>query len=502
MTAALRLPRACSHTLTPFLYPSIPSASALRRLFVVRHSSTTRTPDDPALASTTNPEHPHHEFVAAPFSDLRTISISAGNGGNGCISFLREKYVPDGPPNGGSGGNGGSIYIQAVYGETSLHKLGRQGIIKADSGGHGKGSSRNGHRGDDLVIRVPVGTVVHEIDRWDPTDAEAEMLEGHATHDKWTHFPGSADENASDPKFKETLYPIHHHKSASQMLKHAHPTRVHLDLSEPSETPFLLLPGSPGGLGNPHFCSATLRRPKFATKGNKGARMTLQLELKTLADIGLVGLPNAGKSSFLRAVSRRKARVGEWAFTTLTPNIGTVVIDNPIREGGERFTIADIPGLIADAHMDKGLGHGFLRHVERAKVLAFVVDMARPDPAGDLRALWKEVKAYEKGESGFGGMMDEMEGNLEAEPTEDTQEMVTFMGTAAIQEGWEKSEKREKMSEKQWFVIANKCDLEGTEGKFEDLAMEAGEKPVVPISALNEMGVEGAVSWMRSLLKM
>lgn len=399
------------------------------------------------LLSVQQSHHPHSQYSTSPFTDLRALTLSAGSGGHGCVSFLREKFVPNGPANGGDGGPGGSIYIQAVYGETSLHKIARDGAVQASAGRNGQGSSVNGRRGDDVVIRVPVGTVVREISRWDPASEElgwenayeeniAKQGEGeeagasrkHGENEHWLHYPRSLSQNLQSSQFTEAAFPFHHHRSSSELLAQTHPTPVYLDLSEPTMQPVLLLPGAPGGFGNPHFVSNELRRPKFATKGGKGARMKIQLELKILADVGLVGLPNAGKSSFLRSVSGKQARVGEWAFTTLSPNIGTIVLDERVmapqshgkaweRQQHPRFTIADIPGLISDAHLNKGLGHGFLRHVERAKVLGFVLDLSRDDPVRDLEGLWREVRAYEQGEDGgeeggnVKGMMSEMAGN-------------------------------------------------------------------------------------------
>jgi GTP-binding protein len=563
------LPRGRAVALATFHPPSLlchhipPISCLLRRTFTynsrVRQSHIPT--DDPALASTLNPAHPQHNFTSAPFTDLRPISIASGDGGHGCVSFLREKFVPHGPPNGGSGGTGGSVYIQAIYGETSLHKVGRQGVIKAGNGSNGRGSGLGGKRGDDVVIQIPVGTVVREISRWDPVEQkEEEVAIGHGGNEMWTHYPQSREENLSDAKFLGTEYPANHHTSASQMLKLIHPTRVYLDLDRPTPQPILLLPGGPGGLGNTHFVSPALRRPKFATKGTKGPRMKLQLELKVLADVGLVGLPNAGKSSFLRAVSGRKAKVGEWAFTTLTPNIGTVVMEDKdlplgaIETGDQlqpRFTIADIPGLIADAHMNKGLGHGFLRHVERARLLAFVIDLAREDPVGDLEALWAEVKAYEEGECHLEGqgMMAEMGGsfisetkkvdgevagievedlspNLRKVLEEDIkprEEMITYTGISSASRhgyGYEealelepagrRTKKSEKMTTKPWFVIANKADLDGTEEKYWALKNHLQHKSkdredereigLIPISALREKGVDKAVDWMKGML--
>ncbi|KAL7276219.1 GTPase of the mitochondrial inner membrane that associates with the large ribosomal subunit [Rhizina undulata] len=568
---------------------------------------------DPNFISVAQPTHPHATFTDAPFADIRTLSLVAGDGGHGCISFLREKFVANGPPNGGDGGAGGNIYIQAVYGETSLHKLGREGVVKATSGKNGKGSSLNGKRGENVVIQVPVGTVVREISRWDPTAEEErqekEMMEfqkarereaqdseeeaitqrmrDHGHNEKWLHYPQALAQNLSSSYFNETPYPSHHHRSSSQLLQHTHPTRVFLDLSKPTPEPILLVPGAPGGLGNPHFITSKLRAPKFATRGNKGARMKIELELKILADVGLVGLPNAGKSSFLRAVSGRKARVGEWAFTTLSPNIGTIVMDEsrlppPTKDHKRgssrpvhpRFTIADIPGLIRDAHMNKGLGHGFLRHVERARVLGFVVDLSRPDPVEDIKGLWREVIAYEEGWTGVStdstsasaGMLSEMSGNtntadiepiaeedlaslnpelqkviLKQIPKEtphekEEEEMVFYPGAlskiphsedplvpgkkqaqkpkAAKNDPLKRAGERQKMSQKPWFVIANKADLPGTEDKYWALkayvdaegkkrkSKDDSEEAVglIPISALKGEGVDRAVDWMKGML--
>jgi hypothetical protein len=170
--------------------------------------------------------------------------------------------------------------------------------------------------------------------------------------------------------------------------------------------PILLAAGAVGGLGNSHFVSRTNGRPKLATKGEAGMKLDLELELKLLADVGLVGLPNAGKSTLLRAITNSRARVGNWAFTTLSPNIGTVVLDNhsgrPLIQSASgrtpctSFTIADIPGLIEGAHLDRGLGLGFLRHIERARVLSFVIDLSAGDAVQTLRGLWRELDEYQR----------------------------------------------------------------------------------------------------------
>jgi GTP-binding protein len=204
------------------------------------------------------------------------------------------------------------------------------------------------------------------------------------------------------------------------------PAPITLDLDKRMESPILLVAGAIGGLGNPHFATKEDPKPKYATKGPLGVRIKLELELKLLADVGLVGLPNAGKSTLTRAISNSRTRIGDWAFTTLSPTIGTVILDNnvgrPLVRSGvpsssspgpsshtsdsttststtiiprQQFTIADIPGLIEDAHLDKGLGLSFLRHIERARILAFVVDLSAGDAVAQLKSLWKEVSEYE-----------------------------------------------------------------------------------------------------------
>lgn len=519
------------------------------------------------LVSVRQAHHPHSAYTTAPFTDLKVLTLISGNGGNGCVSFLREKFVPNGPANGGNGGSGGSIYVQAVYGETSLHKISRGAAIRASSGRHGQGSAINGKRGEDVIIRVPVGTVVRELSRWDPVLEDIEDLKQeenanednlHGGDDKWVHYPRSIAENTASESFRATRYPTRHHLSASETLSYFHPDKILLDLSKPTLQPILLIPGAPGGLGNPNFVTGDRRRPKYATRGGKGMQMKIQLELKVLADVGLVGLPNAGKSSFLRAVSGRKARVGEWAFTTLAPNIGTIVMDErylaPLRPEGEgprlpRFTIADIPGLIADAHLNKGLGHGFLRHIERARVLGFVIDLSREDPVADLQGLWREVKAYEQGWTGgegqenVRGMMSEMSGDKNADigpvgkladgydggiggdgwPDSDfATEHIRFDGGEEVHftpsgslsyqavGGLGARKNRPRMTSKPWFVIANKSDLPNTEPKYwamkryleEEAKKRSDGKEIglIPISALREQGVEMAVEWMKGML--
>lgn len=359
-----------------------------------------------------NPEST--EYARSVFQDKCVIRVQAGGGGNGCVSFLREKFIEDGPANGGNGGYGGNIFIQAVEGSTSLHKLARSRMIRAGQGRTGQGKGKGGQKGADVLITVPVGTIVREISRHDPVTEGHQRLralksefgyrEGlrRYSHDSqnWVLYPGS---QPSD--FFSTAFPIIPPPQRTAMAASEPPSPTHLDLSQPMATPILLLAGGIGGLGNPNFVTRINPKPKFASRGERGTRLELELELKMLADVGLVGLPNAGKSTLLRSISNSRTRVGNWAFTTLSPNIGTVVVDNnegrPLIDSfiGDRrrtnFTIADIPGLIENAHLDRGLGSGFLRHVERAGVLAFVIDLSAGDAVLALKGLWHELNQYQ-----------------------------------------------------------------------------------------------------------
>jgi GTP-binding protein len=287
---------------------------------------------------------PPDSYSITPFNDRASIVLHAGSGGHGCISFVREKYIENGPPNGGDGGTGGSIYIQAKQGETSLHKLARRGIIKAGRGKNGQGKAQGGTRGEDILITVPVGTIVREVWRHDPiaeqevADMRAKAMGADAVfddqpgvvdntrkwrRDRWLLFPGAMPQSFTSADFPPLPRPRRSNIAMAQP-----PAPIRLDLDTPMETPQLLAAGSMGGLGNPHFVTKSITRPKYGTKGDEGMKLEIQLELKLLADVGLVGLPNAGKSTLLRAITNSRARIGNWAFTTLQPNIGTVVLDN------------------------------------------------------------------------------------------------------------------------------------------------------------------------------
>jgi GTP-binding protein len=265
------------------------------------------------------------------FVDEAKIKISAGAGGNGSAAFHREPFKPKGGPDGGDGGDGGSVILRADTSVGTLLDVRDHPHIKAERGGHGSGNRRHGARGKDRIILVPPGTVVY--------DPEGTLL---------ADLAGESDE-------------------------------------------LVAAQGGRGGRGNTQFATATRRAPAFAEKGEPGDERTLRLELRLLADVGLVGFPNAGKSTLISRISAAKPKIASYPFTTLTPNLGVV------RHGERSFVVADIPGLVPGAHRGKGLGHQFLRHVRRAAVLLFLVDLTAEDrdPALDVATLRAELEAFD-----------------------------------------------------------------------------------------------------------
>ncbi|MCL5074169.1 MAG: GTPase ObgE [Chloroflexi bacterium] len=261
-----------------------------------------------------------------PFDEAK-IYVKAGDGGNGAISFRREKYVPFGGPDGGDGGQGGHVYLRADAHLNTLLEFQRRRHFKAQRGGHGSGQNKHGADGQDLIIPVPPGTVVR--------------LEG----------------------------------------------EIIADLVEPGQQ-VLVARGGRGGRGNARFATSTNQAPRLAEKGEAGEERWLSLELKLIADVGIIGYPNVGKSTFLSAVSRARPRIADYPFTTLSPNLGVTVVDETC------FVLADIPGLIEGAHRGVGLGHTFLRHIERTRVLIHILDGTSTDPLADLENVNQELRLF------------------------------------------------------------------------------------------------------------
>lgn len=269
------------------------------------------------------------------FVDEADIEVAAGAGGRGCMSFRREKFVPRGGPNGGDGGNGGSIYLTASPHQNTLLSFRFHPEFRAERGAHGKGSNRTGRDGADMVLEVPIGTVVYE----QRSDGYA-LLADMATHGQ----------------------------------------RV------------LVAQGGRGGRGNAQFASSTNRSPRRTEPGEPGESKHLHLTLKLFADVGLVGFPNAGKSTLISRISAARPKIADYPFTTLTPNLGVVSLS-----GDRSFVVADVPGLIEGAHAGHGLGQQFLRHLERTKVLVHVIDISSVsgrDPVEDFEVIRRELALF------------------------------------------------------------------------------------------------------------
>ncbi|MCX6640046.1 MAG: GTPase ObgE [bacterium] len=264
------------------------------------------------------------------FIDQARIQLKAGNGGSGVLSFRREKFVPKGGPDGGDGGKGGDIYFKVDAAINTLLEFRYKRSFKAESGRYGEGARKTGHSGEDLIIPVPVGTIVKDVDSG----------------------------------------------------------RVLADLVEDGEI-FMIARGGQGGRGNTRFATSTNRAPRKFEPGRPGEEKVVDLELKLLADVGLVGLPNAGKSTLLSRLSNARPKIADYPFTTLEPHLG-IVSPGEFRS----FVMADIPGLIEGAHAGKGLGHRFLKHIERTRLLVMMVDASTPKPNQAIKVLEKELGEY------------------------------------------------------------------------------------------------------------
>jgi GTP-binding protein len=274
------------------------------------------------------------------FVDEVDIHVAAGDGGRGALSFRREKYVPRGGPDGGDGGAGGSVYILATPRKNTLVDFRFHPEFEARRGAHGQGANKTGQTGDDLDIEVPIGTLVYEKH---PESGEMDLL---------------------------------------------------ADLAEAGQR-VLIARGGRGGMGNARFATSTNRAPRKTQPGEPGEERFLRLQLKLLADVGLVGFPNAGKSTLIARISAARPKIADYPFTTLTPNLGVVTMS-----GDRSFVVADVPGLIEGASQGQGLGHQFLRHIERTKVLVHLVDISGAsgrDPVQDFDTIIEELRLFDPG---------------------------------------------------------------------------------------------------------
>jgi GTPase len=315
------------------------------------------------------------------FIDEAMITVRSGSGGKGCVSFRREKFVPRGGPDGGDGGKGGDIILKTTSGKRTLHQFRYQKHFKADNGANGQSKQKTGKNGQNLIIELPPGTLVFDAD-------------------------------------------------TGRLIK---------DLVNTGET-FVLLTGGRGGQGNTKFKTSTHRTPRFAQPGEPGETKTLKLELKLLADVGIIGLPNAGKSTLISAISSARPKIGNYPFTTLTPSLGVVRIN-----GAEPFVVADIPGLIKGAHQGTGLGTKFLRHIERTRILVHLIDASAIDPDDPL--------------SGYDTINHEL------------------------------AMYNEKLAQKPQIVVLNKLDISGARHWAEIFQSALKTKKIILISALTGQGL-------------
>jgi len=374
------------------------------------------------------------------FVDRIKVFAQAGNGGRGCVSFRREKFVPKGGPDGGDGGRGGDIVLRADRHVDNLTNLFYEPIIKAKNGGHGQGKKMHGRSAPVKVVKVPVGTIVYrsqnaerglrkEEDEELRTADPAVWIE--ESGKRPTLYAQRSTPNAEARDDGSDLSAIRDPQSEMDLM---------VDLTRDGQE-FLLCRGGAGGKGNVHFKSSRNRAPREYTEGEEGEQGHFLFELRTIADAGLVGYPNAGKSTLLRTISAARPKVAPYPFTTLHPIIG--VVEFP---GYGRATIADIPGLIEGAHRGLGLGHEFLRHIMRCRILLFVVDVGGSEgrnPIEDLGSLRREIDLYDP-----------------------------------------------MLSERPWFIIANKMDLAEANENLEALRNRFPSIELAAISAKTGAGLD------------
>ena len=347
------------------------------------------------------------------FVDRIKVFAQAGSGGRGCVSFRREKFVPKGGPDGGDGGRGGDVILQADRHVDNLANLFYEPIIAAKKGGHGMGKKMAGRAGANKIVKVPVGTIV-----WLAEQATPVIL---------SEVEGSRETASMVPP---------RDSSTSLGMTDGEPI---VDLIRDGQQ-FVLCRGGAGGKGNVHFKSSRNRAPRQYTEGVEGEQGYFLFELRTIADAGLVGYPNAGKSTLLRKISAARPKVAAYPFTTLHPIVG--VMEMP---GYRRATIADIPGLIEGAHRGVGLGHEFLRHITRCRILVFVIDVAGSEgrnPIEDLQNLRREIDLYDPA-----------------------------------------------LSSRPWLVVANKMDLPDAERNLRALQERFPKIKIIPTSAANGEGI-------------
>lgn len=387
------------------------------------------------------------------FIDEIKVYARAGHGGRGAVAFHREKFIPKGGPSGGNGGRGGSVILQADHDLNNLIAQFYVPRLIAKDGGHGLGKGMDGAAGRDLEVKVPCGTMVWRLPS--PPVADAPAPEETATESPTVipsatgHRPifraaGGVQALEFDLSVEEASAPDAGHKPVPQ-------GELIADLTENGQR-FVLCQGGRGGLGNRNFATARRQTPRFAQPGEPGEEGSFLLELRLIAQIGLVGYPNAGKSTLLTAISRARPKIAPYPFTTLHPQIGIVEYADY-----HRLVVCDVPGLIAGAHRDVGLGHAFLRHLERCKILVLLLDMAGTDG----RAPW-----------------------------DDHQQLLTELGLYD-----------EAMLARPRLIVANKMDEAVAEGNLRKFKRRVPRTPVLPISAAFGDGIEALKQALRKAVE-
>jgi GTP-binding protein len=390
-------------------------------------------------------------FLLVMFIDEIKVYARAGHGGKGCVAFQREKYRPKGGPSGGNGGRGGDVILEADHDLNNLIAQYYQSRLVAQDGEFGLGKGMDGHAGKDLIVKVPCGTLV-----WKGQQTEVAKEAENEEKETGSNGPALRASTSGRPLFRTAA----RERAMEIDLAHADEDEpVHAvgkiegelvaDLTEHGQR-FILCKGGRGGLGNRNFATATRQAPRFAQPGESGEEGEFLFELRIIAEVGLVGYPNAGKSTLLTAISHARPKVAAYPFTTLHPQIG--ILEYP---DFYRLTVCDVPGLIEGAHRNVGLGHEFLRHIERCKVLVMLIDMAGTDnraPWDDYQNLLKELELYDS--------------NLLERPR---------------------------------LVVANKMDEAVAEENLKKFKRRIRKTPVLPISAAFDQGIE---TFKRSIREM
>jgi GTP-binding protein len=393
-------------------------------------------------------------FVPLMFVDEIKVFARAGHGGKGCVAFHRETFVPKGGPSGGNGGRGGDVILEADHDLNNLLAQFYQPRLIAEEGQFGMGSGCDGKAGKNLVVKVPCGTLVWRLPATgSPTTPEEADVKGEGR--KPVKFQTTSSQRPvlrSARGAQAAEYDLSRESPEAPPPHRGGKGELIADLTGHGQR-FVLCKGGRGGLGNRNFATSVRQTPRFAQPGEPGAQGEFLLELRIIADVGLVGYPNAGKSTLLTAISRARPKVAAYPFTTLTPQIG--IVEYP--KDYQRLTVCDVPGLIEGAHQNVGLGHAFLRHIERCKILVLLLDMAGADgraPWDDYKQLLKELELFDPA-----------------------------------------------LLDKPRYIVANKMDEPSAEANLKAFKRKVRKATVLPIAAGFDLGIEQFKKLIRDAVK-